>query len=295
MEQNTPQSTPSPRQVIPLSLLGKDGLPPSNEGIEQADSAASTGGQLPDLAERHALRSARSLAELRDFVFFTPALLYLYVPLRGREPFHDFLAEYGRDVRPLTVVFSRPIFRGLEAGQSAYWNHALMAIAAEHWQAYTAWMYGVSFWFPEKKWFAKVRPMFVTIADPLYLERSAVVSEPVPRVEVGVFALDTNRGSLYLDDSGDPLTEPPRPIWSHTIPREIAILADALSREENKPFQAVEKALLPPELSTLTPSAASLLLRTGGKSMPPPPPTKRYEELSSEEREIVRSVLQKLK
>jgi len=72
-------------------------------------------------------------------------------------------------------------------------------------------------------------------------------------------------------------------------------LADALSREENKPFQAIEKALLPPELSTLTPSAASLLLRTGGKSMPPPPPTKRYEELSADEREIVQSVLQKLK
>lgn len=257
--------------------------PPMPEGFSGGQPAASAA-EL----QTHALRVGRagSLKELeQEYGFFTPALLYLRVRLAGIDPLQTFIREYGKAAAAFTLNFDRPVFRGLAYGGNTYWNHHLMAVQREHWLPLMHWARSVAFLDPKTQLLTRVRPMLVTLADPLFLARASVLPSQLPVVDVGVLALDTSQGGVWIEEGATP-AELPGVVLSGEAFRDTLVFADAVFKNENNPWRKVEEDRLDASLG-LSPSEAWLLEHYRNES--PAQPTGR-QDLSqlpeSEQREI---------
>jgi hypothetical protein len=173
------------------AIRGADGFP--KERVQLAQQRVSQATNLTDLAV--------------DYHFYTPALMYLHLRLMGREPFHDFLAEYKRPVVPISLKFDKPVFKGLEIENNPIWNHYLYGIEHEHFLPYLTWLGSLTISDVEKGFVARLRYREIQIADPLYLGKIVTTPKEVPMVKLVAFCLDTNRGCYYIDPAIDPLLD----------------------------------------------------------------------------------------
>jgi hypothetical protein len=114
-------------------------LRPEYEGVQFKGPATDSVGRI----KKHALNigAAKRLCELEgEYVFFTPAVLYLYARFIDA-PLIDYIVAMGEDVPLYYYVAPQAIFSGLEtpSGDRA-WNHALWAVARPYWQSLHDWI-----------------------------------------------------------------------------------------------------------------------------------------------------------
>lgn len=188
------------------------------------------------------LSAATTLRDLADqYVFYTPALLHMIVPLMGRDPFAVFLQEYGKEVLPLSLKLSRPIFQGLNLGQVEDWNYLLFAMEREHFQPYLRWMQSLTFNDPAQKRIYRLGDRVIRIADPLFFEKAVILPKEIPCIDVTVFCIDGSAGCYYLEEGDHPLLDLPRLRTAKPF-EDTQKLAKALLAGWSKPFEAIEQA-----------------------------------------------------
>ena len=207
-------------------------------------------GLSQDRIRIHQMRvsSASRLRDLEaDYAFYTPALFYafLYLPeiadLRSPDPFTQFLAEYGKEVVPITLRFAKPVFRDL-AVTDRPWNHVLFGMEREHWPHYLRWMGTFTFVHRERRWVARVRFNELQIIDPFYADASTVMlGEGAQRSAVTAFCLDTNRGCYWLD--GTDRLQPPASRYTKMVYPDTAAFAQAILAEDSQPYQIANQVL----------------------------------------------------
>lgn len=136
------------------------------------------------------LGTAESLAVMDGFVFFSPAILYIHGALKDAMLL-DFIRNNGTDVPLFFHRFGSPVFGGLQAKTGDVgWNHGLMALAAENWEAFSGFMTSITVVHRDTKQVIRYALQELTIVDPLAREKHQILDgSPVP-LTIGMFGLD---------------------------------------------------------------------------------------------------------
>lgn len=187
------------------------------------------------------LSAAANLTDLsEEYAFYTPALLYLKVPLHGRDLFQAFLQEYGKDVLPLSVRLNRPIFQGLDVGPHPDWNYLLFAMEREHWKAFFPWMRSLTFRDQGARRIFRTGDKPIRIADPIFFERAVVLPREIPCIEVAVFCVDGSDACYYLEEGQHPLLDLPRLRREEPF-EDTRKLGAAMLKNHPRPFDVIER------------------------------------------------------
>jgi hypothetical protein len=136
----------------------------------------------------------------KEYVFFTPALLYLVCGLNDL-PFADLMVAKNRDIDIFFHKFYRRIFSGLEVSGTGdtSWNHVLFASRASDWKDISDWLVSIVAMDPTTNSIFSVAEQSLMIDDPLEADR-AVIQSPYPhKVTIKAFGLLTAEHMLYLD------------------------------------------------------------------------------------------------
>jgi len=180
--------------------------PKYREGVHYWRDAAEEQYSTPQFIGLH--QRARALAEVDDFRFFTPGILYSFSRF-DRSLSSEFSVEIGKPVRFIAEFFSRPLFRGLAAPSADDdWNKTLFGIEVEHWDRFCSWCNGVALADPALGGFLRVGVQKLHIADPLFLDRTLILPPVPPMIEVAAMCVDSTRGCWVFEDEGNVL-EPP--------------------------------------------------------------------------------------
>lgn len=250
-----------------------------------------------EVVEARKLRvsSAATLRDLEDTYFcYTPALFYMFVRLNGIEPFVDFVQEYGQQVWPFSIKFDRPVFSGLNMGDEPYWNHVLYLMEREHGVDYVNWMMLNGFFDREHKVLSRIRYRNIWIADPLYLDKKALIQKRPPIVQIMVFCLETNRGNFYIQPGHDTAIDLPRLAVRSTVYKDTAAFAEAIWRNHPDPYSAAESAVTPQgEIPGLVDFEKEVSRRMRGPLRLPDPT--RLEDLPEAHRAEILEAIQSMK
>lgn len=185
---------------------------------------------------------ATRLGDLTDqYAFFTPALLYLYVDLRDRDPLLLFREETGLAADQFSIQFNKPIFSGMEYGPDASWNSVLFAMEHESFKQYKHWLGQFTFVNRDRGLIHRVNTQDVELIDPLFLESAVVLpSQGFPRIPATVFILDSNRGCCWVDR-----LQGPSPLYkvalSLQVSKRTAAFAEAIFGEMADPYGYVAR------------------------------------------------------
>lgn len=147
-----------------------------------------------------AVGSARSLTDLSEYVFFTPAVLYLWGDFYDG-PLLDFMWERRENVKLYYKIFRCPVFRGLcTPGGPKEWNHVLWAVRRDQWQPLCDFLLTISLSFSEEKRLVRYGERSVRIDDPLAVDASALIGGCFPRVSVTAFGVISSQGQVVLKE-----------------------------------------------------------------------------------------------
>ena len=210
---------------------------------------AVAGGIPKEKVQPHIVKfsQATDLADLsKEYAFYTPALLYMKVRLAGRDPFSQFVREYGREVVPISMRFNKPVFRGLNLGQDTSWNNVLFGMEVEHWPAFVSFMGTMAFLDRNIGRLTRLRTRQFHVADPLYFEKAIVLPPVIPVVSVTAFCLDTNQGCAWIEPGAHPLLDLPELRTTAKVFKDTAAFAASVLGEKNDPYVDVNSAR-PPE------------------------------------------------
>jgi len=203
-----------------------DGFQPAQEGLVSGDTVLDANGVLQKYELR--LGKAKSLCELAaDFVFFTPAVLYL----KGRfidAPLADFVYMMAPDCKFYFKKFGRPVFRGLTAPNGDVdWNFVLWAIPKHHWEAFSAWMVGITLTYADTKEVAGIGEQRFEVVDPLAADRASVWHSGLPHLPVAAFGINGSRFKAGFVLGENVLMDPPR-LTMFSPEGDMKVFADAL-------------------------------------------------------------------
>jgi len=201
-------------------------------------------------ARVHELRltAATTLRDLKEqYAFYTPAMMYIFVRLMGREPLWDFMEEYGKEVTPISMKFKKPIFDGLAVGPDRTWNYVLYGMEHDDFNEFRKWMGTLTFVDRDKDIVHRIRYQDFEIADPLFLERVVVLPLQMPTIPVTAFALDSNKGCCWLA-TGDLLMDLPSLAYTGKVFENTQHFADAVLLESEDPYGEVAKRQSPDDL-----------------------------------------------
>jgi hypothetical protein len=136
------------------------------------------------------LSQATRLVDLQEeFAIYTPAMVYLHVPLPG-DIMSSFYAQYGQEVEVFSVDLDRPVFSGLSAKNGDNrWNHVLFGMPKEHWSAFYGWAGTVAVMNHDNGVLYRVRTQEIEVADPFCISNSVVLPSDVPVVISAHFVL----------------------------------------------------------------------------------------------------------
>jgi hypothetical protein len=165
-----------------------------------------SGGKLfADTVEvrRKELSRTTKLSDLQEeFAIYTPAMVYLHVPLPG-DFMSAFFQQYGEDVKVFSMELDKPVFSGLSVGGDKRWNHVLFGMPREHWSAFYGWAGTVAVMDRDSGVLYRVRTQEIEIADPFCISNSIVLPSDVPVGKISTFCVETNVGChYYLSSKG---------------------------------------------------------------------------------------------
>lgn len=226
----------------------KDILP---EGIGPVTETPADKFDGPPLKDQ--LAHSACLSDLaKDFVFFTPGLLFTHGEL-DRDPVQEFMNEAEGDPQIALLSFNRPVWDGFQFKDGRRdWNHKLLGIERARWPALLQFLGGVGILDSNAKTFYRALPFSIMIVDPVIADRASVLPAPVPMVEVVVFGLDGNKRKVLVNQTGAPGMQLPRVVTfspdQRTVKFAKALLAGKNPVESPDPasasaFAEVQKAM----------------------------------------------------
>lgn len=217
------------------------------EGVTQAPTISAAERTPIQLAK---ISQSAKLGDLKEYAWFTPALLYMYVPLT-RDPLADFQVEHQLELQVFSFRFEKPIFRGLDVRNDSQWNHVLYGVEADKCEQLLEHLGTVGFMFNnvEPAVLCRLRTQPLEIIDPLVIDRGRTISLPADAVSITALCLDTSRGCYYFRTQGDRLPGDFRPrLLPHHRPRAVfsdkpfddtVKLTKALRSGHARPYDAV--------------------------------------------------------
>lgn len=133
---------------------------------------------------------AATLADLsKEWGFFTVGLFYAASRLTD-DPVSDFLAKQPQPSKPFILKFDKPIFKGLDTRFSKAWNHCLLAVDNRLMEALTRYVSQVCVVDVDRQDYWQAAVQDVPIADPLALQKTAILPSPCPTVDIVFFGMD---------------------------------------------------------------------------------------------------------
>lgn len=156
------------------------------------------------------LDRAESLAVMQqDFVFFTPAALYVKGGFTDA-PLIDHMVEMGEDVPLYHYKFNRPLFKGLESrsGDKA-WNHVLWAVPIPFWEAFSNFVASLTIADRDTNSVMRYGVQELEILDPVAVDKLTVLGVALPRVTVYAFHLYGSRFRAHFVSGNDLYLQPP--------------------------------------------------------------------------------------
>lgn len=191
--------------------------------------------------KKHELRLGRatSLADLQtEYVFFTPALLYVLSIVDDR-PLCDLMWELGRDIPIYFKKFTWPMFRRLETpdGDRA-WNHALWAVRPEHWEYFLDFYCSIAIRNHDKKQLYRVAAQDVVVVDPVRVEAKGLLLGSAATVQVTALGVNGTKFVAAFEQWPDPMLDPPR-LKFYPPDEKTRVFAKALAQGSN-PHVAVD-------------------------------------------------------
>jgi hypothetical protein len=191
--------------------------------------------------KKHELRLGRaeSLASLqKEYVFFTPALLYVLSVVDDR-PLCDLMWELGRDIPIYFKKFTWPMFRRLEtADGDTAWNHALWAVRPDHWDYLLDFYCSMAIRNHERKQLYRVAAQDVLVVDPLVVEAKGLLLGSAATLQVTAFGVNGTKFVAAFQQYPDPMLDPPR-LRLYPPDEKTQVFARALARGDN-PHVAVD-------------------------------------------------------
>lgn len=141
--------------------------------------------------------SIKQLSQVTErFHFFVPGALFLWGRLK-REIILDFLTTQQHDVQLAHYRFQNPIVAGLTSPSgNADWNFVVWAIEQQHWPAFLDHMCSVVVTDRITQQVIKYGYFSLQIPDPLVRDRSVLLPNSIPTVEVSAFGVLSNKGSI---------------------------------------------------------------------------------------------------
>lgn len=152
--------------------------------------------------KRVEFRGVRTLKSVERYVFYSPAMLYLW----GRfsdTPLTDILSRV--DVPILWHRFEKPLFRGLVSGLDASWNHVLWACPRDRWEEFSFAVIETAQVDTKRHVVYTYAVQEVTIYDPISID-NAVIFRPneTDRIQVQIFAVVTNKHQIAFSPTTKP-------------------------------------------------------------------------------------------
>lgn len=162
-------------------------------------------GKTEDIAERFPksklnVSGSSALADMvKDYVFFTPAVLYLYGGLSDLA-WIDLVKQRNSAFRIFHHKFQAPLFNGLElriGGQlvDSDWNHVLWAVETPVWFEIQRWLTNIVLVDYGTKFVVRYQYHELAVPDALALERTGRVSF----FNIGCFGVTTTQRTIYLE------------------------------------------------------------------------------------------------
>lgn len=188
------------------------------------------------------LGAAKSLADLKDYRFFNPAVPYL---LGGfREVYWcEWMLELGHDVPLYFHRFEQQVFEGLESrtGDTG-WNFGLMAVREEHWELLVDFFCELTVTMRTTQSAVRYGLQELTILDPIAMDRRKVFVGEQTLATIGAFGLYGNKAVAYFDNP--PLSRP-RLTFREAEPSMVRF-AKAYFKERN-PLNAADTLQVKPD------------------------------------------------
>lgn len=141
-------------------------------------------------------QSANQLADVPGYVWYTPAMLYIW----GRYSETNLAdAVQQHDVQIFWYRFDKPVFTGFGVGNDLSWNHILWAASEAHWpKLIDAILETVQFDIPGTKLYQYALQQ-LTIPDPLAWDNQRVLLPSHPTQLIHAFAVLSNDRQVAFD------------------------------------------------------------------------------------------------
>lgn len=190
------------------------------------------------------VQRAKTLRDMTgDFVLFTPALLYRFLPFPA-DLAQQYCLDRGQPIGLFQVQCHEPVFDGLETDQGRGWNHLLFGVPKSEWSGFEEYIQGIGILEPKRGSMVRLYVYSMNILDPLSVKLG--LSGPrnlPPLVEVKIVGLDGEHLSVSLEYGFHP-TEPPRPAVRETpFDDPIRKFADALRDGETDPHPLLKDSV----------------------------------------------------
>jgi hypothetical protein len=176
-------------------------------------------------------QNATSLSDIQGYVWYTPAILYLW----GRYSevnLSDLVQRH--DIKIFWYKFNKPIFQGLSVGGDPSWNHTLWAAEQSQWlKLVNGILETVQFDTVFKKIY-QYALQNLNVYDPFFADNKILISQNAPTINVNVFAVLSNERQYAFD----------------TRDKEIKLLPQVLTFKPDKMHvNAANKLFSQPNLS----------------------------------------------
>lgn len=196
------------------------------EGVVQK---VQTSGKSPQ-PTKFDVKKLSALSEmLSEYTLYTPALLYLSVPLTA-DPADHYVAETGQELPQFALEFDKPIFANLTREATTGWNNTLIAVPTEYWEQWKSWLGTCAFTSRGGAMMTRVRWQSITIPDPL------LPTGPVIPIEA--IAMESTIGSMYFTQSDRPAAT----FDKNLVFADTVAFAKAVKSGDNNPYAAAKAA-----------------------------------------------------
>lgn len=203
---------------LPVSGVTYKGPPVDHRGILRKYS-------LP-VGKSESLRAMQS-----EYMFFTPALLYLHGGFTDAL-WVEYMHLMQQDVKLHFRRFDSPIFRGLTHRHDRDWNHVVWAVHSEFWQSLADFLCTATLADRERHTVVRYGLQEFSVADPLAVDRGCIVGPTTPVLTMFAFGIYGNREKIAFDFAANPFLRLPH-VVRLPADSDMQVFADAFFTGQN--------------------------------------------------------------
>jgi hypothetical protein len=141
---------------------------------------------------------AFKLADIQGYKWYSPAAIYLWGRF-SETTLSDIVSRM--DLRIFWYRFEKPIFSGFSVSGDSSWNHALWACQENQWPRLVDLLLEVVQFDMTSKTLYHYALQSLSLPDPLNVDKSGLITNKTPEVEIYSFAVLTNKGQYAFGDN----------------------------------------------------------------------------------------------